>query len=631
VVRDTVPEGVDAAVAKALAKTPADRFPDAAQFARALEQAGPPAAWTTGAPVAARPGRRRLAFALALGGVAVLGAIVLGGGWAVLHRNRGPAVVLRDRTQLTFTGNVQIPSLSPDGKQLAYFTRHCAANTCTYAIDVQDVGGTATRRILDGATAAYDLEWSPDRRNLIAQASIGGHWGQFLISALGGTARYLGSGAATFFAGGDSLLIGPTPKADSVYWLHVTSLDGVAHDSLRVPGPGQDLRDLTVVPGTPWIIALILKDGHGLWQVIDRRGRVADHIVNRCTCPGRASSDALWFQRSGSTASEAIMRLGIDRATGHFASRQDTVYYGIFSSFSVTADGASLALDDGTYDFSAWAVDLADALHGRFPDARRVLRASTAVGAGMAPDGQRLLLWRTLPTAAGQSEVRVSTMPFGGGTEVPLRYTGTLMGAAWEDSVTLGYAGQTKTGLHLALVDVRSSSERQPLDLPDSLVQDFSALPDGWVWIPVGGQRIVVQGAAGRHEIAKPGWAGSLQQISASTDGRTLSFTAWNADTFDTLRVYVVPSAGGSPAPWFSLFAESGSSRLLPDGSLLFSAFTTEQSVSLFRLRGPGQVEKLGTIPRPVSGVSVSRDLRRATVSTREYHGDVWLSKVAKP
>jgi hypothetical protein len=538
---------------------------------------------------------------------------------------------LRDRTQLTFTGNVQIPALSPDGKQLAYFTRHCTGTTCTYAIDVQDVGGTATHRVLDGATAAYDLEWSPDRRNLIAQATIGGHWGNFLISALGGAARYLGSGAATFFAGGDSLLIGPAYKPDSAFSVHVTSLDGVVHDSLRVSVAGQGLSDLTVVPGTPWIIALILKDGHGSWQVLDRHGRIVDHVVNRCTCPGRASSDALWFQRSGSTASEAIMRTGVDRATGHFASRQDTVYYGIFTSFSVTADGTSLALDDGTYDFSAWAVDLADALHGKVPDARRVVRASTSVGAGMAPDGQRLLLWRTLPTSAGQSEVRLSTLPFAGGAEVPVRFTGTLLSAAWEDSVTLEYAGQAKTGLHLALVDVRSGSERQPLDLPDSLVQDFSALPDGWAWIPIGGQRIVVQGAAGRREIAKPAWAGSLVQVTTSADGRTLSFTGWNAGTFDTLRIYVVPAAGGSPVPWFSLFAEGGASHFLPDGSLLLSAFTTEQSVSLFQLHGPDQVVRLGTIPRPVSGVSVSRDLRRATVSTREYHGDVWLSKVVKP
>jgi TolB-like protein/Tfp pilus assembly protein PilF len=44
ILRDTVPEGVDAAVARALAKVPADRFTTAAQFALALETAPAPTA-----------------------------------------------------------------------------------------------------------------------------------------------------------------------------------------------------------------------------------------------------------------------------------------------------------------------------------------------------------------------------------------------------------------------------------------------------------------------------------------------------------------------------------------------------------------------------------------------------------
>jgi hypothetical protein len=628
VVRDTVPQGVDAAVAKALSKVPADRFPDAAAFARALEGAA-----TTGVSAATAPAfplGRRLAYGMAMGAVALLGLIVLGGGWAMLHRHRAPAVVLRDRSQLTFNGNVQIPSLSADGKQLAYFTRRCNGSACTFAIDVQDVGGTTTRRVLDGATAAYSLEWSPDRRNLVALATIGGHWGTFLISALGGAPRYLASGAATFYAGGDSLLIGPAVRPDSVFWVRVSGLDGTARDSIRVPGPGQALAGLTVVPGTPWIIALVLKEGHGLWQVLDRSGRVRDHVLNRCTCPGRASSDALWVQRAGATASEAIVRMGIDRATGRLATQQDTVYYGIFTDFSVTSDGSALALDDGTYEYSAWAVDLADALHGKFPDARRVLRTSTTAGARISPDGGRVLLTRRLATAAGQSELRLTVMPFGGGAETPVPATGTLRRARWADSVTVAYLAQTKSGLHMALVDVRSGAERQPLDLSDSVIGDFEPLPGGWTWIPVGGQWIVVQDAAGRREIPKPAWAANLAGVSASPDGRALAFTSWNATTDDTLRVDVVPAAGGASTPWFSMFAETGGTTSLPDGSVLLTVFPTEQAAALYRLRGPGQVERIGAIPRPVEGVEVSQDLRRATVNALEYHGDVWLSKVVR-
>src|SRR6201997_5210302 len=71
-VRDTVPHGVDSAVAKALAKVPADRFGSAAEFASALL-----------APGAAPGGRRRrgaVVGALA-GGVALVALVVLWRPW----------------------------------------------------------------------------------------------------------------------------------------------------------------------------------------------------------------------------------------------------------------------------------------------------------------------------------------------------------------------------------------------------------------------------------------------------------------------------------------------------------------------------------------------------------------------
>jgi len=66
-VRDTVPEGVDAAIAKALAKVPADRFQDARQFAAALE---------TPQTRLDRGKRRSLVVAAGIGGAVILAALV---------------------------------------------------------------------------------------------------------------------------------------------------------------------------------------------------------------------------------------------------------------------------------------------------------------------------------------------------------------------------------------------------------------------------------------------------------------------------------------------------------------------------------------------------------------------------
>ncbi len=622
-VRDTVPEAVDAAVAKALAKVPADRFQTAAEFAAALG--------TRASVGAARPGPSRSPLvwvaAAALVVLAVLGA------WFVKSKSgagQRPGVVLSDRTQLTFTGDVQFPALSPDGKQLAFFTRNCAEGSCTYAIDVQDVGGTATHRVLDRATAAYGLTWSPDRRNLLAVVTIGGHWGTYLVSALGGTTRYLTSGAAAFYAGGDSLLVGPQYRSDSVFWVRVTSLEGAVRDSIRVAVAGSGLGGITVVPATRWIITLVVRAGHGFWQVMDRSGKVADRVVNSCTCAGTSSSDALWLARELGTGSHAIVRMALDPGTGHLAVRQDTVFSGTFTNFSVTADGASLAYDDGTYEYSTWAVETADALRGRLPESRRLLRASTYIVGALSPDGGKVLVTRVLPSSAGQTEQRLSIMPFDGGREVPLNVAGSPLGASWADSVTAIVTTHSARGLHVGLVDVRTGAQQRSVDLPDSNTIDVAPLPDGWAWIPATDDRVIVQRAGKTSEIREPAWFGTLTQVLVDPTGQRVGFMGWNASTFDTLGVAVIPTNGGAPVTWATAFAETGWSKFLADGSMLFTVFGTEESATLYQVRAPGQLARLGTVAHPIIAASVSGDLRRATLLVRDYHGDAWMSRVEK-
>jgi len=627
VVRSGVPEAIDAAVARALDKTPADRFTSAGEFAKALDLK--PVATT--AANAVTPAGRRVGWPVVAGGLGILA--LAGIGFFVASGKLGhrePAFALRDRTQLTFSGAVFASAITPDGKQLAYITRQCAGAECSYAVEIQDVGGTATHRILEGATAAYGLEWSPDRRNLLFYGTIKGRWGIHLVSALGGTPRYLTSAGAMFWAGGDSLLIAPQAGADSVFYIRVTSLGGVVADSIRVAGPGQGISALSVMPSSRWIVALVVQNGRGRWTVFDRSGKVADQVVNSCTCAGRITNDALWLTRSG-IGFESIVRMGIDPGTGRLATRQDTLLSGLFNNFSVTADGATLVIDDGTSDDQLWAVDFADAMANRFAAERSRVRGSTRVSAGLSPDGQRLLLGRTLATSAGTSELRYTIMPFDGGTEAPLNLTGRIRTAWWIDSVTVAYQTQTAGGQHVGLVDVRSGPIAKGLDLPDSLAGGITRLADGWAWIPSSRDRAVVERAGRRVEIAAPRWFDGIFGLSADPSGSRLAMVGWNTGTGDSLGVAVVPLEGGTPTMWATSYAESGGMKFVADGSVLFQVRPTQESMALLRLRGPGDIRRLGVVPRPVAGVSLSEDLKRALIVERNYHGDAWMSRIVRP
>ena len=625
VLRDTLPESVDEAVTKALSKTPADRFASAGDFVRALDTS------RQHSTAVAVPQRRRSPAVLA---GAVVGAVVVSGVAAVAARGMFAHKVARaslgQKTQLTVSGGIYVPAISPDGKQLAFTTRTCGAGGCTYSVVVQDVGGTTTRAILDKATAAYGLEWSPDRRNLLFNGTVDGRFGNFLVSALGGPPRFLTTGAASFYADGDSLLIGPGEGPDSSYTIGVSGLDGVRRDSIVVRGAGQGLAGLSFIPGTRWIVTLILQAPHGLWQIVDRSGKVADRVVNACTCGGFGSVDAVWLQRLGDAAGESIVRIAVDRATGRLSASQDTMVTALFTNFSVTADGSKMVMDEGTLEYGVWATDLASIIQGRVSNDGRIARASNNVLATISPDGGRLLFRRVVPTTGQHTAVQFAVRPYGSDAETPLAIAGTPIRVRWIDSASVSAVSRVASKVQLGVVDVRTGAVRNALSLPDSTIADAGPVAGGWAWIPATRDRVIVQQGGKRREIPAPSWYLGINGLVADSAAGRIFVNGFNRATGDSLGVAAINLADGAITQWISVFGEDGVIQLLDGGEVFLALHRTQESLDLYRLSGPGKSQLLGSPPRSLVGVSVSSDLKRATAFDRDYHADAWMYNVVR-
>ena len=625
VVRPSVPENIDVAVAKALDKTPADRFGSAGEFMRALEL---PPATTTTPMVSASPATKRRSWLM--GGAALVAALAgiaafMGRGHAKAKAPAATGYLLRDRTQLTTTGNVFGTAISGDGKQFAFINRDCSTNPCTYAVDVQDVGGAATHRILSGATAGYGLEWSPDRRNLVFDGTVSGRYGIYLLSALGGAPRFLSSKAAMFWAGGDSLIVAPNrPGADSTWDLKVTSIDGTVGGSIRIPALG-DLDGISVSPGNRWIVALMIQSSRGLWQVFDRSGKVVDRVLNSCTCAGRITDNALWLSRLGSV-DESIVRLGIDPATGKLSEVQDTLYSGAFSGFSVTSDGSTLVLSESGVEATLWALTLPQLLQNKFPaDARRATASSDFNGV-ISPDGNRILLRRAAASGTGKVVPRYSIMPFGGGPEQVLETWGDARAAFWVDSTTVGAAVRDSTGMHVTLVDIRTGARLKEHHIADSLAL-LAPAGGKWVTMPASRDRLVVSGGDKDITIPLPGEMRGNGVWTDEATGRIL-VRGWNATTEDSLAFYLTDVTGTAPVKWAVFFAEGGRAGFMDGGALMIAQWDTPEAATLFRVTAPGVAERLGRVPVPVQDVSVSRDGKRAALVELKVRGDAYVSKV---
>jgi eukaryotic-like serine/threonine-protein kinase len=179
-VRDTVPASVEAAVLKALAKLPADRWSSTAKFAEGLVH-GEPAARTGAVRSASAPRRSLRAGAAVMGGLLLLAA-----GWSLGRLGGTAAESWTAYTQLTdASGEETSPTLSSDGESFAY-----ASNARgTWDIYVQRVGGR-NPVLVAGDTGVDERgpKYSPDGRQ-IAYSHGGG--GIFIMGATGESPRRL--------------------------------------------------------------------------------------------------------------------------------------------------------------------------------------------------------------------------------------------------------------------------------------------------------------------------------------------------------------------------------------------------------------------------------------------------------
>jgi serine/threonine-protein kinase len=187
--RRSVPASVDAAVARALEKLPADRWQTTSKFAEALmaPDMGASVAGAGGARAVAAPQRassaKRGAMITAIVGATI---VVAGASWWLGRRSTAPEAPWSELTQLTDASGVETsPSLSPDGESFAYASSVSGRS----AIYVQRVGGRNPVPVAGDSTADYVWPaYSPDGRE-IAYAKRGE--GIFVVGATGESPRRL--------------------------------------------------------------------------------------------------------------------------------------------------------------------------------------------------------------------------------------------------------------------------------------------------------------------------------------------------------------------------------------------------------------------------------------------------------
>ena len=292
---------------------------------------------------------------------------------------------------------------------------------------------------------------------------------------------------------------------------------------------------------------------------------------------------------------------------------------------------ALLVLDEGTSEYSGWTLDMRDALRGVFPENRRFLQSTAPVGLAISPDGNRVLVRRSAAQSSGADQLSVAQS--GGRSEVPVRFPGGSSATSGLTRSRFKLARRCRLGFSSGWLMCGRALRRthSPYPTPGSRTSTHSPTMAGPGFSLMVEQSRFRLGVTAPRSFNVPDWYLAANGLESSPDGKAIAVVGWNAATSDSTGLKILTLSDAKFLPWATWSSEGAIYRWLPDGSITVANFEAQQAMTLYRVRGPGQVERLGTVPRQLTfSVSFSDDMRRISLVTNEPRGDIWMSTVVR-
>jgi hypothetical protein len=638
-VRDTVTPALDAAVTRALAKVPADRWPGAADFARALDAAARLADTATMAVPARAAAARLPKRALGVGAAALLSLAAVT--WFATRRPADSASRLAEptRTQFTFSGDVYGAVISPDGQRLAIIREFCdSAGICNRSLTVQDVRGAGAKTLLEGWPGLYYTEWSSDGRWLLAMGTDPtARFGTFIIPSLGGPRRFVGP-AAAFLDSPDTLLVVTEPDRSSgtTAWRVVTTMDGVVRDSIAVALDGFSIPGVAVAPGGRLIAAPALKAGETAEMLLlDRTGAIRDRWAPRgvVVLDGRwEAADAVLMAVEERTPDRVkyLVRLRVDpermRTVGEPV-RLARLDNGLEGPLSLSADGRVLATQVTTATDRVLTLTM-DPRTRLLRVGREVASFTGEAGAQVAPSGASIAI--NVPTPGAPDRTSILLQPFGGGPdEVLVPPTDSITNWEWApDRDVLFYGTPAGGAIAVNEVDATARKARAVGTIParPGSLQDFEPLQGGgFAWLR-DNDPVVHYQLPGQPErrLELPGLR--VFFTTSAPGGFGLALVAWNQPTGDTLKILVADLAAGTYRELWAGVVENAAVAWMPDGTLYATPTERQGTRAGWTIYTDGRPPvRHGLLPFARATFRITADGTKASALVTDSRTDAWL------
>lgn len=591
----------------------------------------------TSVPPTARAGVSKRAATIA-GGLLTVGAL----SYAVLGRSeperKAPPTLAPVHRQVTFTGNEGAPTISPDGRRIAYVSDEKPEKH----LMVQELDGGQPLAVFSAPEIGH-LRWSVDGSELIIWARGSGKDGLYIMPQLGGTPRRVIRDRYIACWSPDGSTIAVASYLGGKIWF----LDKLGREqrTVSLQGVHWSIWDIDWSPASG-LLTFVSNDYQGryaIWTIrpdgSDQQRVVAGNteISSARWAPG---GDAIYyFRRLNQTVS--LQKILVQPGHESREAVATTLITGLESdgSLALSADGKRLVYSRAPYFSNLWMLEAGNGKNQRTETRELTQGTSLIERPSVSPDGTSIVF-----NVGHEGLANLYTMPITGGSPKQLTFLdSSSLGGVWSaDGKWIAFASTQGGKPRVWTVPAGGGIPRalSSNDLSDSF--DLA-------WSP--GSQILYQQAGNRNYYkldpetreerplvgdSSVGWIFSPVY---SPDGRKIA-VAWNRrpsrgiwviDTEDrhATPVYATSAASFMPLGWSAdgraIYAVEGKNWANRGLTAPLGETVTDVKILLVHLNG-GDVKTVATLPfEEIGGVSMTPDGRRFVFTVYPSRSDVWV------
>jgi len=553
---------------------------------------------------------------------------------AILQRKQPVHQTAADPThrQVTFTGREGAPTVSPDGRRIAYVSNDSPERK----VIVQDLAGGSPLTIFSAPEVGH-LRWSPDGADLLIWTRGGGRNGVYIIPQMGGTPRLIAPGMyiGCWSPDGSTIAVGGFSRGRIL----LMDRHGTHQRTLSTPDESGAIWDIDW-SSPAGLLAFTSNENHGrytLWTVRPDGSLLTRIVTGQApiySARWTPLGDAIYYLRHVNQTA-TLYKIAI-------ASGQDTqIAAGLLSgletdqSFALSSDGRRLVYARASYYSNLWKLDL-DA-DGRIATTELTHGTSIIERPHISPDGRSIAF-----NIGHEPNANVYTLPIGGGSPKQLTFFDafTLAGGWSADGTTIAVASNQGGTPRVWTVSANGGTPRA-LSSGD-MSDNFSVS-----WFP--GRHILYQRAGNRdfyqldpettaeHPLAADSSVGFMFSPAYSPDGAKVA-VAWSRQPTRGIWVIDIPdrhekfvyasSQDVLPIGWSvdgsAIYALEGKYLESRDNTLPLGETITDARIMRVPLHGDPQL--VATVPsHEIGSMSMTADARSFVYTAYTSRSDVWV------